>query len=317
MVKTSGIKHMHTVDTGGKQIKGRAPTPDYSMESLMSEMRAYIKRVGVKSALDFQTYRCVRLSGAVQGRGLLQNKHFIQMLIGVSPYLLFKNQDLKASYLVMAAEFDGITGLHTKATDKWSSELSERTMVILNHMRRLKHSETRMRQACGKLDADSVQTLRNLVNQVLPSDELNPVSVTSQALVPRGSQKAGNYDAESSDLNSLMDCEPVLPMKMKKEEVKAKGAKEVVKAISKHHEQSGNKDKHPGGTMSTLRVTYGTKQSYIQYFTAEKKKKLLVAITSSMAKDHKAVCKVMYDHFKGQHEVSKATALSLRAALLG
>ena len=195
-------------------------------------MKDYVTKVGIKGALDLQSYKNIKLNQAVNGRGLLQNKAFIQMLITVCPYASYKTQDLKFSFVQMSNEFDGLTGVLARSTDRWASELSERTMVMLNHVRRLRSSELRLRQAIGKLDDAGVKALKNLVNQVIPSDALvsmesqpSKLMLCDQKCIAQGSGKAVDdclSDSMSVGLKELFGNEPVAPSKHPKKTVKSK-----------------------------------------------------------------------------------------------
>ena len=312
---TAGVKHRHSVSS---KLHGRPntrlATPEYSAESLVSHMQAYISKAGVKGALDLQSYRGIKLSCAVNGRGILQNRAMIQTLINVCPFALYKSQDLKMCFAQMACEFEGLTGMLPRSTDRWASEMSERVMVLLNHLRRLRNSDVRLRQACGKLDEAGVKALKNLVNQVVPTDEL--VAVQSPKKEAKLSFMTADDDDDMPDsasdgLRMLLDIDPVPPAKLPKSDVKAKIPK-VIKDLPSC--------KHAGHVKVDgvkYFATYGAKQSYIQYISnTVTKKKLLVAVSMSMATNHSDIVRLMVNHFHENPCTDKAKALSLRSALV-
>lgn len=309
-----GIKHKKRV-TGKIARPVRVATPEYSPHSLYDHMKDYINKYGIKGSLDFQAYKSIKLSCAVSGRGLIQNKNFIQMLINVCPFAIFKNLDLQTCFKQMGNLFDELVGMHHRSVDRWAMELSERTMVMLNHVRRLRNSDIRLRQACSKLDDASVRALKNLVNQIIPSDEIVPMAVDKGLLALCDKEDAEGLadhhsDVASDGLEALLDAEPVPPAK-KLAVPKAKCPAGDKKAACSSGGSAGL------GADVKFYVTYATLQSYIQFTSAtQKKKKLLVGVSSVMSPKHKNVVKVMHRYLLEHPSTSKEVALDLRAALL-
>ena len=308
----NGIKHKRQVSLKtATKPHCRFTTPDYSVQSLMEQMNSYIQKAGAKGALDLQSYRNIKLSCAVSGRGILQNKALVQVLINVCPYALYKVSDLKSCFVEMAHEFDELTGLLPKSTDRWAGEMAERVMVLLNHVRRLRNSDIRLRQACGKLDIAGCSSLKNIVNQVIPSDELVSMMSPKSKLSSHDDDIDDIPDSMSVGFLKLVSQEPVPPAKLPKPVVKALGKTTKPDAPS----PPVMKPKPADGIK--IFATFGAQQSYIQYATnSNPKKTLLVGVSAKMASKHKDIVKLMYSHFQAHPSCDKKLALSLRAALL-
>ena len=123
----NGVKHKRQVSLkAANKPHYRFSTPDYSVQSLSDQMNSFIQKVGAKGALDLQSYRNIKLSCAVSGRGILQNKALVQVLINVCPYALYKVTDLKLCFVETAHEFDELTGALPKSTDRWAGYIRKR-----------------------------------------------------------------------------------------------------------------------------------------------------------------------------------------------
>ena len=318
----NGVKHKRQVSLkAANKPHYRFSTPDYSVQSLSDQMNSFIQKVGAKGALDLQSYRNIKLSCAVSGRGILQNKALVQVLINVCPYALYKVTDLKSCFVEMAHEFDELTGVLPKSTDRWAGELSERVMVLLNHVRRLRNSDIRLRQACSKLDDAGCCSLKNIVNQVIPSDELVTMMSPKAKLSSVDDALDDITDSMSDGFLKLVAQEPVLPAKLPKPLVKAiaKTSKAGVPSppVLKPGVPSPPVLKQKKTDDIKFFATFGAQQSYIQYATnLNPKKTLFVAVSAKQASKHKDIVKVMFEHFQTNPSCDKKLALSLRAALL-
>ena len=153
----------------------RVPTPP-SQVDVLDILRKYIKNTGVTKCFDFGTYRGVASGQAVRGAGLLKMQDLLLALRAGCPQLLFKPGDLKQAVWQLAGEFDGLKN-NDRPMDRWASDITERVLVLCNHLRRLANSEVRMRQAISPLDKESAGQLQALAAKVV----LTPLREEEQA----------------------------------------------------------------------------------------------------------------------------------------
>ena len=297
-----GVSHKHNVKM---TCFPRLATPVYDVKKLHEAIDNFVIKVGIKRCFDLGAYHHINVSGGANGAALLHCQGLVTCLLGVSKFALFKVNDLKQSLVELANTY---SGLNQGKQDNfaWATSLSERIMVVLNHLRRLKNSDVRLRQACRKLDIESQTKLSNLVQSVGVMDarvEKNdgPQQVDTDAVCGKGLMLD---DIQKDIQNSL----PVPPSKTSKELPATDVPKPAGKSTAKCF---------PAKDISFI-VTYASNQSYIQYKGKDtKEKKLLIAVSAKQCGQHKRIVKVMYNHFLKNPTTDKSVATSLRAALIG
>lgn len=308
MVKMLGVSHKHNVKMS---CCPRVATPAYDTSQLKAALDGLVLKTGVKRCFDLGAYQHISVSGGANGAGLLYCRGLLTCLLGASKFALFKVGDLKQILVELAQTYSGLNP-GKQDNHAWATSLSERMMVVLNHLRRLKNSEVRVRQACRKMDMSSQAKLQDLVQVVGLMDAKVEKSDTPKDDMDGSFAQGLQLDDLEEDIKV---CVPVPPSKntkgFAKHEVSKPAAKSTCKAVKSADTGVAAKD-------ISFSATYGTNQSYIQFqCKGMKGKKLLVAVSAKQCHQHTRVVKVMFHHFQKNPTTDKAKALSLRAALLG
>ena len=148
---------------GGKA--GRECAPECNVEQVVGALEEYVTRRGVETAFEWGLYLGVPTGFAVRSRGLLVLAELISVLLGSVPCGLFKLCQLKTAWkdlcFKIPALMDPKQNLE-KAATRWG----ERIMCVLNHIRRIRWSSVRMRQALKGLSASEQKQLEALAAQV-------------------------------------------------------------------------------------------------------------------------------------------------------
>jgi len=118
----------------------------------------------------------------------------IKMFLEVSPYITFKHTDLKRAVTNCALEYSGLYDHKTsrKPVDRWASDVAERMMCVLTHVRRVANSPVRFQQATSNLTTADVAIVRQLTDQV-QLDE-NPRAAAAAASVKTATPTASAID---------------------------------------------------------------------------------------------------------------------------
>ena len=121
----------------------------YDADGLLEALEAWVKKQGPK-ALSFGVYDSLPRSKAVNGRGLLANKEFIDMLIEKAP-----SGEIHAAWL--ANTFQSLVRKFAFLNEDMDIKMfggfkAERVGTLLNHYRRCKTDGKRAKEAASKLD---------------------------------------------------------------------------------------------------------------------------------------------------------------------
>jgi hypothetical protein len=301
-IMVSGVSHRKTHKTTSN---GRSTTPAYDEQQLMECVEDYVQKTGVMKSFELGVYANMNVSQAVHGWSLVKCKPLVESLMDVSPYCMFKVLDLKHALKAVGQKFSGLVS-EKLTVEAWADKMAERIMVIMNHLRRLKNSEVRLRQALKKLDQKNSEALQGLVSQVKLFSATTPVP----ECLALEELKDDFLDMD------IMESKPVPP----KKHAGVVGAASGVPTTAPTETKSGQKkvSKVDGALAKDVRfmATFAKQQSYIQYVVGGSTKKLLIAVSQQQSKDHSNIIKVMHDHFQKNPTVDKAVAQSLRAALL-
>ena len=200
------VQHSKHVAKSPRTPHTRVPTPDYDLLELCKAMQAYVRAKAITKAFDLGVCEGVSLAQSVRGSGLVFLADLISALTTVSVFVTFKMSDLKVAFKEAADQFEGLCNKSNK--DRWATDLSERVMTTLTHLRRLKNSEVRVRQALHKMDEPNSKILRGLVDAVhlLPcktssADNLGGCDIVGDAddaAVPIGTGIPGPTVADTS-----------------------------------------------------------------------------------------------------------------------
>jgi hypothetical protein len=307
MVK-GGHSHKQMAKGQHHQHTPRVATPPYDCQLLDNVVRKYIEKAGVTKALDLGMYNQMSLNSAAHGFGILQNSKLLKALLSVSPYAMFKAGDLKQALVMAASSFSNLVpGNQMYNVSGWANLKAERLMVLLNHLRRISNSPTRLRQASNKLDAQSKEALLALTATVKEASELSCKAAMSDLSIEALEQDA-SLDRD------LENCVPMPPCKKSKayESCVAEEGGSLTAADACSFAEK------PIAAMGIKYVlTLAAAQSYIQYRTpGTPKKKLLIAVSAKQSSRHKQIVKLMYEHFQKNPSLDVGVAKSLRSALL-
>ena len=167
-------KQKRVAASGSRHV--RLPAPEYSKSLLEDGLEDYVKRVGTKDAFDYGVYETVPVAHGVRGAGLLQVEILISTLLAVSKYLMFRHCDLKEIMTNLAFRHPTLysKGKGNKPLDRWAGDHAERMMCLTNHVRRLRCSEVRLRQASRNVTDMQAQRLQSIVELCIPADAIPP-----------------------------------------------------------------------------------------------------------------------------------------------
>ncbi len=90
------------------------------------------------------------------------------MFFGVSAFITLKHTDLKGAVTNCALEYAGFYEHKScrKPVDRWASDIVERMMCLLTHMRRIANSLVRFQRGSSSLCASEVRVLRDMADRV-------------------------------------------------------------------------------------------------------------------------------------------------------
>ena len=335
MVKGSaGHSHKSIVKSPLRVHVPRVATPPYCSTLLYNQIDKFIKKSGAAKAICLGSYNHMSVSSAAHGAGIVQNSQLIKALLQVSSYALFKNIDIQRSLVVASKTYDQLVpdGYKFNVTG-WASLKSERIMVLMNHLRRLRNSATRLRQACSRLDDESKKELQDLVSRVqeysevsskpslleLPGleDEMLDAEVLASKPMPP-SKKTSPKDTDAAECLDVAELTPAKAKAIAKAVTPAK-VKAAAKAVIPAKVKAAAKAVIPTAAAKDIKFfsTLAKQQSYIQYKVGGEKKKLLIAVSAKQSAKHHNVVKVMFDHINKNPTLDLSVVQSLRAALIG
>ena len=144
----------------GRSATIRSSTPEYDVEVLTQKLKDFVKATGTTKAFQFGLYSSILMGQAVRGAGLLQNEGIISLMLQVSEFAYLKHQDLKHAVVECALYYENLwTKSPGGSLDRWASCVAERSLCVLNHLRRISFSDVRWRQAVKRLDKESETSL--------------------------------------------------------------------------------------------------------------------------------------------------------------
>lgn len=148
-------------------VTTRLPTPPVDKSDLNANLQNYVSSVGTAKAFDFAVYTGIPIGNGVRGKGLLAVAVLLGILIDSASHVTFTHADLKAAVLHCAFCIDGLWPKEQKRPiDRWASDIAERIFTICNHLRRIRHSPTRLRQCMQDLTVLEQDRLQSIVDRV-------------------------------------------------------------------------------------------------------------------------------------------------------
>jgi hypothetical protein len=140
-VKTTQSKQRRK-PTGGAIRKSASIVDQPSLERAFEE---HVKEAGVETAFHFGVYLNLPISHAVRGHALACNYKLLKRILVLIPSGVVNQKPLSDALETCAWSFKDLAP-KTQVT-KWAAEAAYAVFVMLNHLRRLKYSPLRQRQA--------------------------------------------------------------------------------------------------------------------------------------------------------------------------
>ena len=112
------------------------------MEHLLDILKSYVRKSGLEGSLNFGEYFNITRPMAVNGKELAE-----KLLAQVNPELVFKYSELKDIYKELEKTFPDLKHkFNLEKRANLAHYLSDATMVICNHARRLHDNEKKSRR---------------------------------------------------------------------------------------------------------------------------------------------------------------------------
>ena len=119
----------------------------------------------LSDVFNFGVYDAISRSMACSASGLHQNSSFLLMLLKLAPWGQINPAILRSCFLRHPTK-----NYSTLRTDLWAGGRAESVTTMLNHVRRLKDSQDRLRQALSKATPAEIKSVKALLKASL-SDE--------------------------------------------------------------------------------------------------------------------------------------------------
>ncbi|CAJ1373251.1 unnamed protein product [Effrenium voratum] len=302
-----GVSQKHHVK---KHTVKRLPTPTCSKALLVNNLIEHTKKEGTSKAFSFGCYKGVLLNNAVKGAGLLALEALIMSLLTVSKSGLFNYTDLKEAVKECSNQFPVLSD-RGMSLDRWAGWVASRILVVMAHLRRVKNSKVRMRQAQSSLTEKEKEQLEQLARLV---QDL-PYKGTSTSTL-------GTESMAESDVGLDFEALACSPVPAKKAANKKKMAKAKAKALAIEEAcsegSSGHSSTEPaaeGEGCSKIYLTKAKGRTYLQVLEGGKKKHL-VCINEKQSKSHFKIMNKIKSTMEEMGKLDQGTAVSLRDALL-
>ena len=328
----------------------RQAIPDIDVQELKDKLHNYVQTVGIKEAFNLYAYHNLDLSKAVCGQSLLKKQQLLWALLKVSPLAAIKLAQLREAcqHVLNAYGNEVFSSFKNIAPSCLTGKVADQLFVMLNHLRRVTGCEVRWKETFGAWlqdvdleqlthmrefmvsngfsikEAPSTSSMQSTMQiQTTPrravkrhSSDVSAVSVDSDGFpkVPAGISKV----LSSPEVDLLDDMFSGSPPPLKKKPDAAPG-------------MVGSKlFKKPASTKvlgdfsivkTTMRISGGKYQSYIQHIPqGSAKKQLVVAISDKMvdgkSKGHRDVAEALLEWAKSKAAPTKGQVLKQREVLL-
>jgi len=170
----------------------RQPVPAYDRDLLRDCLGKHVVERGVKRAFDLGEYAHVPVAHAVRGTALAQQEHLLRALLTAAPAAEVHYRDVKQVVRTLCLQYSGLNSTQ-QDNETWAGGVAERLMTLLTHLRRLKTSSVRWRQAALNMTKDDQDTLQELLDCVAhrPGSAATSAPSSSAAAPPPAPQLAG------------------------------------------------------------------------------------------------------------------------------
>ena len=198
-IERASPRAVQAMPRDGKCPYKRAPTARFEVEGLRAGLEALIVKNGAQKALALGVYSHIPRSHAVSGRGLLQIAALIMCVLSACSRGAMKYLELKAIFESLLAQYPAMSTVPLMGGKFEAGFMAERIMTIMNHVRRLKDSEVRWRQAARQLCEAERAALKDLVGML----EDNPERATScEATTATATGSDGRATATTASLKA-------------------------------------------------------------------------------------------------------------------
>ena len=186
----------------------RQACPEVDVVKLTTQFDAWVEKHSEQSdVFNFGLYDGIGRTMAASSAGLHQNFSFLLMLLGVAPWGQINPAIVRSCFLRHPKH-----NLSTLRTDLWAGGRAERVTTMLNHVRRLKDSSDRLRQALQKATPLEIKSVKALL-KASASDEYE--SDVERQLTSHVSLDSDGYPAMLASQPDLTDGETMEASGMK------------------------------------------------------------------------------------------------------
>ena len=127
-------------------------------------MENHVKEVGVDAAFEFGVYANLPISHAVRGHALAAASPLLKRILVLCPDGTVNQKPLSDGLETAAYSFRELAP--RSGVGKWAADRAYAIFVMLNHLRRLKYSPLRQRQAKGAMTAADWIAIESLLSHV-------------------------------------------------------------------------------------------------------------------------------------------------------
>ena len=329
---------------GNSRPHVRESFPEVSQETLDDCLDSYIRKVGIRQALNLHEYHSLSVQQAESSRSLVKTSQLLKCLGTVEPSFKIKYRFLRQSLTAMSNKFGKELLCH------WSGEqhvlagkAADQIGILLNHWRRVTKDEKAWAKFCSRLDDQAVA----MVIDVRPVRAAPPMKVLKKtdteittdskgfpAMVAASVSGQEDTDfstdgGESSALEEFGDSLLESPPPVLKKDWRNQAGKPLKRPAAQTEKKPATKasstKKSDGGLddpleQSSLVLGGGKSQSYIQHRPGGPgtSLKLVVACTtnqaSALTKGHRRVMELLLPACK-QEGATKRSVLAERGKL--
>lgn len=253
----------------------RQKVPQIETEHLVDTLIGLVKKHGVQASFQFKNYFHLTRPMAIHGLSLKDQVAFVEGLSQVNEDLQFKFKDLKDGFTEVARTFPSLReNFDLEIRSNLVVKLANATMVILNHVRRLKDVK-KFQEACKGLSDYQVQELEKLrslvAGEATPADDKTDEEVLTQELLDMEMPGTPGMSEENEEdlLKRALDTSPVPARKkvlkehLKDEKRQKKPNKGKVKGPNSKKEQKLMKK--PSGKMDKTKKKQANKNPKSTY----------------------------------------------------
>lgn len=143
----------------------RQPFPEVSQGVLEEKLKAYVRGMGIKEAMNFHEYKHMQAQQAENVRALARLSRLLASLLFVSPEAKIKYSNLKQGLVVLQQDWGHeLLSAHWPQVDHsyLPGKAADAIGVVLHHWRRASKTEASWQRFCCRLDETEVDTMEAL-----------------------------------------------------------------------------------------------------------------------------------------------------------